>query len=182
MPLQQSPSKAAFKANLKTELATKPLDQALAIAYSVRRKNRAPGGTVGGGGGWGAPTTRATGGAVHIGPIHSAVGGRTDHLPMDVPSGAYVIPADIVSGLGQGNTGNGLKILERMFPPENAESRSGRNVPIVAAGGEFVISPEIVAKIGGGEEDRGHKILDRFVLQQRRKLIKTLKDLPGPAK
>ena len=38
---------------------------------------------------------------LHVGPIHSPVAGRTDHLPMHVPSGAYVIPADIVQLWGR---------------------------------------------------------------------------------
>jgi len=32
---------------------------------------------------------------LHTGPIHSPVAGRTDHLPMHVPAGSYVIPADL---------------------------------------------------------------------------------------
>ena len=52
---------------------------------------------------------------VHTGPIHSAVAGRTDHLPVEVPSGSYVIPADIVSAAGEGNTNAGFKILKRAF-------------------------------------------------------------------
>jgi len=37
MPLIKSPSKKAFKQNIKTELeAEKPLDQALAIAYKQK--------------------------------------------------------------------------------------------------------------------------------------------------
>jgi hypothetical protein len=41
MPLQQGSSKAAFTANLKTELAAgKPKAQALAIAYSQQRKRK----------------------------------------------------------------------------------------------------------------------------------------------
>lgn len=39
MPLKKSKSKAAFKSNLKAELAAgKPRAQALAISYSVKRK------------------------------------------------------------------------------------------------------------------------------------------------
>ena len=34
---------------------------------------------------------------LHTGPLHSSVAGRTDHLPTNVPNGAYVLPADIVS-------------------------------------------------------------------------------------
>ncbi len=47
---------------------------------------------------------------IHTGPIHSAVAGRTDHLPVEVPSGSYVIPADIISAMGEGNTNAGFKI------------------------------------------------------------------------
>jgi len=41
MPLKKSPSKKAFISNLKKELkAGKPKKQALAIAYSVKRKSK----------------------------------------------------------------------------------------------------------------------------------------------
>ncbi len=39
MPLKKSKSKAAFKANIRAEIAAgKPQKQAVAIAYSVKRK------------------------------------------------------------------------------------------------------------------------------------------------
>jgi len=39
MPLKKSKSKKAFKANIKAEVkAGKPVKQAVAIAYSVKRK------------------------------------------------------------------------------------------------------------------------------------------------
>lgn len=38
MPLVKSASKAAFRKNVKAEAKTKPIKQALAIAYSVKRK------------------------------------------------------------------------------------------------------------------------------------------------
>ena len=41
--------------------------------------------------------------------------GRTDNLPINVPSGAYVVPADIVSGIGQGNSNAGSGILSKAF-------------------------------------------------------------------
>jgi hypothetical protein len=51
----------------------------------------------------------------HEGMIHSSVPGRTDRLPMSVRSGSYVLPADIPSALGQGNSMAGGKILQKMF-------------------------------------------------------------------
>ena len=38
MPLVKSKSKEAFKKNLKEEMKSKPKDQALAIAFSIKRK------------------------------------------------------------------------------------------------------------------------------------------------
>lgn len=38
MPLKKSTSKAAFKANVRAESRGKPIRQAVAIAYSVKRK------------------------------------------------------------------------------------------------------------------------------------------------
>lgn len=53
--------------------------------------------------------------SLHVGPIHSVVAGRTDHLPIHVPSGSYVLPADIVSHAGENNTAAGFKVLKRVF-------------------------------------------------------------------
>jgi hypothetical protein len=61
----------------------------------------------------------------HTGPIHSSVAGRTDHLPIHVPSGSYVIPADIVSGMGEGNTIAGFKHIKRMFGGTPYGNRGG---------------------------------------------------------
>lgn len=117
---------------------------------------------------------------IHVGPIHSAVAGRTDHLPINVPSGAYVIPADIVGSFGEGNTVAGFKILNRVFG--NQTVGQGNPVEIVAAGGEYVIAPEAVAGVGGGDLEAGHKVLDDFVKAARAETIKTLKNLPPPKK
>lgn len=140
----------------------------------------------------------------HSGPIHSAVAGRTDHLPIHVRSGSYVLPADVVSAHGEGNTVAAFKVLRRMFGgtpygggdtpygvkggPYGAHlakggetGDSGAGVPIVAAGGEWVIPPEEVCKAGDGDLDTGHKVLDAYVLRVRNELVDTLKKLPGPA-
>lgn len=115
---------------------------------------------------------------IHVGPIHSNVAGRTDHLPINVPSGSYVIPADIVSAMGEGNTMSGFQILNRVFGAQELGDEPGAE--IVAAGGEYVISPASVMQIGGGDLEAGHRVLDDFVKQYRAKTIQTLKKLPGP--
>jgi hypothetical protein len=124
MPLNKTGSKASVGQNIKTEMAAgKPQKQAVAIALDVaRRAHRDAGGP-----GPLQPVRELQGlqkvqqlpGAnaakIHTGPIHSAVAGRTDHLPVHVPSGSYVIPADIVSAVGEGNTMAGFKNLKQVF-------------------------------------------------------------------
>jgi hypothetical protein len=154
-----------------------------------------------------ARTARAAGGQVgtklHSGPIHSAVAGRTDHLPMHVASGSYVIPADIISAMGEGNTMAGFKHMRTIFggipytgqeepygveggpygEPLPGKAEGGvATVPIVAAGGEYVITPEQVMHAGGGDLDTGHRVLDEFVKRMRAETVNTLKNLPGPKK
>lgn len=196
MPLINSASPSAFTRNLKTELAArKPKNQALAIAYRVQRQAMAAGGV--------PFTVRAEAkGLEHSGMIHSPVAGRTDRINMGVRPGAYVVPADIVSGIGQGNSMSGANALSQLFklgPGGMHLSKMGAGlsrrkfadggapegdepVDIVAAGGEFVVPPEAVAEIGGGDMKRGHELLDAMVLHIRKKTIKTLRKLPKPKK
>ncbi len=65
----------------------------------------------------GAVFPRAKGGSVgetmHVsGLLNSAGPGRTDTINTNVPAGAYVIPADVVSGLGEGNTLAGSAVID----------------------------------------------------------------------
>lgn len=119
------------------------------------------------------------------GGVHSQVAGRTDHLPINVLAGSYVFPADIVSGLGEGNTAAGQKKISHMFGGSVVGKDVNTNmdvIPIIVAGGEYVLCPDDIKRLGGGEISKGHKLLDGFVVSQRKKLINTLKKLPGPKK
>jgi hypothetical protein len=210
MPLDKGKSPKTVTHNIAEMIAAgRPRDQAIAAALSSARKV-----AKGGGGSLYANTNakqermaRAEGGQVtemlHTGPIHSPVAGRTDHLPMHVPSGSYVIPADIISAMGEGNTMAGFKHMRRMFAgapydgegdvpydgingpyDEPLKSRGGatESVPIVAAGGEYVLAPHEVRYAGDGSLDAGHRVLDDFVKRYRAQTIKTLSKLPGPRK
>lgn len=213
MPLTKSASKPAFVGNLKAELAAgRPKQQALAIAYRVQRdakrkkmgrggraKGYAPGGVT-------SPPFYVRSQArdlQHAGMIHSPVAGRSDKLPMGVKPSSYIVPADVVSGLGQGNSLAGANALNRLFKiapggasmmPSPRLQRPGRfadggdvgmdapPVEIMAAGGEYTVPPDKVAEIGGGSLEKGHGILDSMVAQVRKKTIKTLRKLPKPRK
>jgi hypothetical protein len=73
----------------------------------------------------------------HHGIINMAVGGRTDHIPMNVLEGSYVLPADIVSGLGEGNTLAGTKIVDQMF----STGPMGTKIPNFRANPRFPAAP-----------------------------------------
>lgn len=162
----------------------------------------ASGGSVGGFN----PERGAAFGLAKQGMLHSNVPGRTDKLNLDVPSGSSIVPADVVSALGQGNSLAGNSVLTNMFSKgpygmnigkakggmrthQRAASLSKmrfaaggetKTAPIVAAGGEFVVHPETVAHLGNGDLDLGHSILNSFYEQVRENNIKTLRKLPGP--
>lgn len=110
---------------------------------------------------------------VHVGPIHSSVPGRTDHLPIHTPNGSYVIPADVVSSHGEGNTRAGFGTMQRLFGTPSrtkgtpygqgegtpyhgisplakggAADGDGDEVPLVVAGGELSLAPEQLMKLG----------------------------------
>jgi len=175
MPLKHGSSQATISKNiLEMSHAGHPHDQAVAAALNIARSGKAYGGNSDGNGG----------NIIHTGPIHSPVAGRTDHLPMHVPAGAYVIPAEEVAYLGEGNTLSGFKNITEMISKyhDDGSHNAGNPVPIVAAGGEYVIPPYAVVGIGDGDLDRGHRILDQFVMKLRKKHIQTLQKLAPPKK
>lgn len=182
MPLTKGSSQATISHNISEMVhAGHPQAQAVAAALNTARNSKAEGGPMQ------KPKPAPAANGVHVGPIHSPVAGRTDHLPMHVPSGAYVIPADIVSSLGEGNTMAGFRAVKMMFKgaPHGAYAEGGEvgePVPIVAAGGEYVLSPDEVIWAGGGDLDVGHRSLDKWITDTRKDLINTLKKLPGPKK
>lgn len=181
MPLAKGSSPKTISSNISEMIhAGHPQDQAIAAALDTARRSAHAAGGVPVPGPDDPKATRP-----HVGPIVSPVAGRTDHLPMHVEAGSYVIPADIVSAMGEGNTAHGFKILDHMVGDHELAFATGgpvKMVPIVAAGGEYVISPRSVTKVGEGDIDKGHAILDSFVKQIRQKTIKTLQKLPGPKK
>ena len=213
MPLKKGSSQKTISGNISEMVhAGHPQNQAIAAALNAARSGKGHGGDSFGSDKttvasfFGNPNPKAD--KIHAGPIHSPVAGRTDHLPMHVASGSYVIPADIISAMGEGNSMAGFKVAKDIFgqsfygkkkagagmpydggsmpygvsAPHKAGGGETATVPIVAAGGEYVIPPEDVVHIGGGDLDHGHQILDEFVKRYRAKTIKTLKALPGPKK
>lgn len=111
----------------------------------------------------------------HSGFLNTAGPGRTDNLHITPVSGSYVLPADVVSGMGEGNSLAGSKAFQTALstgpygahlpsvgkahgfgkmpaaPHVSAPLAKGGEtptVPIIAAGGEEVVSPEWIEAIG----------------------------------
>lgn len=144
------------------------------------------------------------------GLIDSGVPGRTDRLPLAVAADSHVIPADVVSGMGQGNTLAGANILNmalRMGPYGTplGQHASGHTIPrpppamgstyqqpraaggethtpILAAGGEFIVPKWKVAELGNGDLRKGHAALDKMIANVRTHTIKFLRNAPAPKK
>ena len=233
MPLDHSKSPGAFKTNVSTLMHdvgksphVKSREQALAIAYSTARRAGAHMAS----GGFTPPMGErfAARQQFHEGFLHSSVPGRTDKLPISVSGGSYVLPADHVAALGQGNSNAGAAIVSRMFKsgpagtsapslhaahasvphlnltPKAAKfargghdgfwfdkkdklgrtkSKLGHHEPtdIIAAGGEIVLTPQqIIHRFGSLK--KGHQALDEWVVQTRKKHVKTLRHLKPPRK
>jgi hypothetical protein len=62
------------------------------------------------------------------GPLIGTTPGRADKLPMSVPNGSHVLPADTVAALGDGNSMAGHHVLKNMFPHSGGSS-SGSPFP-----------------------------------------------------
>jgi hypothetical protein len=96
------------------------------------------------------PLKRATGGGIPdspmtpvVGAINTSTPGRADYHPTHVPPGSYVMPADIVSQIGEGNTAAGQSILAKMFLPAQAQNAGmttklmSQNAPYGAGGAPY---------------------------------------------
>lgn len=118
----------------------------------------------------------------HTGSLPHSGPGRHDDLNISVPAESFVIPADIVSALGDGNTLAGFKVLDAIFPRSGGNPTKNAKVPIIAAGGEYVVGPEHVARMGNGNMKNGHNRLRDFVKQLRSANVKRLSKLPPPVK
>ena len=97
MPLK--PGKANIGANIK-EMGNAGHSRAQSVAAALSKAY--------------GPQKRADGG--HVGALRGDTPGRADKVDTTVEDGSHIIPADIVSYLGSGNTDSGFLRLEKLFP------------------------------------------------------------------
>ena len=101
--------------------------------------------------------------------LKGQTGGQDDEVPAEIPDGGYVIPADVVSHAGDGNSEAGaLKFdaLLRNIPKPKGKSVNlppkGKSlasymmkVPAKVSHGEYVIPPYAVSHAGNGSNEAG---------------------------
>jgi hypothetical protein len=146
-----------------------------------------------------------------MGYLHGNTPGRGDEIDTTAPAGSHVIPADVVAGLGQGNSIAGAARMQAVIntgprgmplpravhgrgpphPPapfrdakggEVPEEKEPENTPVKLSHGEYVVHPDDVVKWGRGDRMAGHAAFDAWIVKERKKQIKTLQKLPGPVK
>lgn len=107
------------------------------------------------------------------GLIKSMGAGRTDIHPIQVPAGSYVIPADVVSGLAEGNTMAGSNIIDRMmhslpFGIQGGGSKHGSGPPRAQDAKPYVEPPDPYNTApkdarGGATKDHGSGLVPIIV-------------------
>lgn len=168
------------------------------------------------GGGFTAPTSipfyerneaRQLNDSYHPGGLFSSdVAGRTDRLPHSVAADSFVLPADVISSLGQGNTLAGAKIMDGILSsgaPYGASMPRTRRADgggtgqglshVMVAGGEYSIPPWVLKDVGrrrrGAKMSKkdsdlgaGHEWAREFVDKVRKEQKKFLANAPKPKK
>lgn len=127
--------------------------------------------------------------------------GRTDRLPYSVTADSFVVPADVVSGLGEGNTNAGAAILDQVVQgmidaagPARRAVGGASNTPmanVIVASGEYMVDKPKVDAIGRAlraagkskaktDNAAGHEHLRQLVDGVRRMQMDFLKKAPKP--
>jgi len=104
------------------------------------------------------------------GLLQGATSGRADKVETSAPAGSHIIPADVVSGLGQGNTLAGAKVMQYILnsgpwgtPMPRSSGRSSIPRPPSVqrdAGGGAIPLFKAVPRAKGGKLPEGHSAVD----------------------
>ncbi len=131
------------------------------------------------------PATTPTYGAGRMGkryfaPVtYAAEGGIMGLAAGGLRDGAFIIPADVVSHLGNGSSAAGLKFLAEKFGAtpikgdgdgmsDSIDTSIEGKQPAKVANEEAIISPEKVAALGKGDPKKGAKLLYKMMSEVRK--------------
>jgi hypothetical protein len=156
MPLIKSGSRKAVSENISEMVhAGHPQNQAVAAAL---RNARQYGGKYAAGGFTEPYGQKLLERQQFHGFLHSPVPGRTDKLPITVKGGAYVLPADHVAAIGQGNSLAGANIVNKMFKMGPYGSTQTPLKPARSAPGAHLnLTPRPGKLPGLGSDDGGRR-------------------------
>ncbi len=107
------------------------------------------------------------------GVVPGAAPGRADTVNATVPSGTYIIPADVVSGLGQGNTNAGVQALQAIFSKLPKSPAPTKDAKVRLSSGEFAVTPDMLMQLGSAQ-------LDGLVQGIRQKSQQAVAQMPPP--
>lgn len=152
MPLARGNSQAVIARNIAEMRASgHPQAQAVAASLNQARQHFAPGGGVA------TPPWYVRNEAhsmTHAGFINSAVPGRTDQHPMSVKGGSYIMPADTLSSIGQGNSIAGANRMSQLLKMGPYGTPAG-HIASPHVGIPKAVSPIRQTFADGGDADDG---------------------------
>lgn len=99
--------------------------------------------------------------------------GQQDNLKKDLPINGYIVSADAVSMLGDGNTNSGLALLKKIenrIKSNYQGKRINKKLTTIkgkTSDGEYQFSPLSVTLMGDGNNDKGSAKLDRAIAELR---------------
>lgn len=199
------------------QAAVAPNFQPAALPTPQRRggatpRRRAPGGMLGVPMGDASPwwtrqqSRQEDSGSGANGFLHGSTPGRADEILTTAPAGSHVIPADVIAGLGEGNSLAGARVMDQIIrsgpggipmpaggrghgaphpPAPFHQARGGETpeqTPVALSHGEYVVQPHHVEAWGDRDAKTGHAVFDHFIVNMRKQIIATMKKLPGPVK
>jgi len=116
------------------------------------------------------PQYHAQGGSVHPNTpkyFEGPGGGQDDDIPTVAEEGGFYIPADVMSGLGDGNSKMGALKFNHFLsqrPTSPTYSKGGKaKIPAMVSAGEYYIPPHDVDKLGKGSNKKGTSKLEKLL-------------------
>jgi hypothetical protein len=100
---------------------------------------------------------------------------------MNVASGSYVIPADIISAMGEGNSMAGFKVAKNIFSAPGPYGQSTGSLPYGASGMPYgVPAPKKAA--GGAAPNVGYEVMKKLAFSGSGNGTSLAAPAPAPAK
>lgn len=194
-----SPVQSAYASHIANHVleSTGNEGEAIATANKIAEKHRAPGGALANPPWFARQEARQDFKQPSLGFLHGPTPGRADAIDTTAPAGSHVIPADVVAGLGEGNSLAGASRMEKVIragpgrsggrsiprPPAAFHLAAGgqmETTPVKLSHGEYVVHPDDVTRWGSGDRKAGHAAWDKWIVAERKRQIKKLQHLPGP--